>query len=931
MEYKDTLNLPQTDFPMKANLSQKEPEVLARWGDNNLYEAVMKKNKGKPQYVFHDGPPYANGGIHLGHVLNKILKDIVVRSKNMSGYHCDFVPGWDCHGLPIELQVDKSLGGKKNEMSIVDIRRACRSHAEKYVNIQRDEFKRLGCMARWDKPYLTMNYEYEACVARQLGKIVEKGGLYKGRKPVYWCAHCTTALAEAEVEYENHTSPSVYVKFHLEDDADLRKDLKLKKEPIYVVIWTTTPWTIPANLAITLHPKFEYVAVKVNDEIWVIAEGMLQKFMNAVEIKDYDVVGKIDPKTLEHKKCKHPMIDRDSIIILGEHVTLEAGTGCVHTAPGHGQEDYEIGLKYGLEILTPVDQRGRFTEDCSIDWLVGKFVEAANQPIVDNLKEIGALIKSEKVEHSYPHCWRCKKPIVFRSTEQWFISVEKNDLRKKALEAIDNVTWVPSWGRNRIYGMLENRPDWCISRQRLWGVPIVSVVCGECGSSSTNPEMIENAAKIFEKESADAWYVRDVKDFLPKGYKCPECGSDKGFVKEKDILDVWFDSGISYKAVIEEGEKQPVPVDLYLEGSDQHRGWFHTSLLTSIAINDQAPYKTVLTHGFTVDENGKKYSKSAKNYVPLENILKEYGAEILRLWVSAEDYRNDVRFSKEIVARLVEAYRKIRNTCRYMLGNLNDFNPDKDMVDFEKLPELDKWALHELQLLIKKITTAYDEFNFHVIFHALNKFCTVDMSAFYLDILKDRLYCESKDGHPRRSAQTVLYNILSALVHLMSPIFIFTSDEIWKYMPKTKGMADFVHLSEMPKVNEDYMDDKAYERWEKFEGVRSDVTKVLETARKEKVIGNSLNANVVLQTEGDLEEFLKSFGDSLADLFIVSGVEFGKAEGDFVGSSENYTGFKVAVKTAVGTKCVRCWKVLPSVGTHKDHPEICDRCYNIVV
>lgn len=926
--YKDTLNLPETAFPMKANLPEREPQQIARWDEEKLYYKMIDANKKSHPYILHDGPPYANGHLHLGTILNKILKDIVVKYKNMTGYRCEFVPGWDCHGLPIELGVDKKLGKEKRSMRPEQIREACREHARGFIDIQRSEFKRLGCLGRWEEPYMTMSYGYEATIAREFGKFVKNGALYKGKKPIYWCASCRTALAEAEVEYADHTSPSIYVKFKLNDADELKKKWKLGGEEIYLVIWTTTPWTIPANLAIALNPDLPYVAAKVDNEIWIIAEGLLDSVMNAVGKSYTTIVARPESKSLEHLKCRHPLIDRNSLIILGEHVTLEAGTGAVHTAPGHGQEDYDVGQRYGLDILTPVDEGGRFTKEACLDWLTGVFVEDANKPIIDKLNEVGALVKSHPISHSYPHCWRCKKPIVFRCTDQWFISMEKNDLRKKALKAIEKVEWIPPWGQNRITAMITGRPDWCVSRQRLWGVPIIALVCAACGTSHTTPELVERAADIFEKEGADAWYVRDVKDFKPAKFSCPSCGEKEKFGKEPDILDVWFDSGVSFSAVLETGLKIKEQADLYLEGSDQHRGWFHTSLLTSIGTRDRAPYKRVLTHGFVVDGEGKKYSKSAKNYIPPENLINKHGAEILRLWVAAEDYKDDIRFSDEILNRCIEAYRKLRNTARYMLGNLNDFDPNKDLVKVDKLTELDRWALSELARVTKKVMEAYETFEFHTISQTLLRFCTVEMSAFYLDILKDRLYAEVKDGTLRRCAQTTMWHILDTLTRLMTPILTFTADEIWRFMPRMKDEPYTVFLSQMPKP--DKVDEGLIKRFDRLISMRSCITKALETARADKFIGNSLAAKVIIECGDDDRKFLESFGPGMADLFIVSQAEFGKVSGKYATSSEEVNGFKVSVAAAAGAKCARCWKYSETVGADDEYKDICARCISVL-
>ena len=930
MDYKSTLNLPKTEFPMKADLARREPDQLKRWDEEHLYKRIIEANRGKPAYIFHDGPPYANGRIHMGHILNKVLKDILVKYKNMSGFRCEFVPGWDCHGLPIEIEVDKKLGSKKLGMKPIEKRQACRAHAAQFIEIQREEFKRLGCIGRWEKPYQTMSNDYEATIAREFGKFVAAGSVYKEKKPILWCASCRTALAEAEVEYGDHVAPSIYVKFRLEDDGQFRKAWGLKDEPIFVVIWTTTPWTIPANLAIALHPDLPYVAVKVEGEVWIMAEGLMDAVMAAVGKTYYTVVGKPKSADLEHKHCRHPLIDRVSLLILGEHVTLEAGTGAVHTAPGHGQEDYEIGRRYGLDVLAPVDDSGKFTEEALLPWLTGVFVEDANDMVVEKLKEAGALVKTDKVSHSYPHCWRCKKPIIFRSTEQWFISMQKNDLRGKSLAAIEEVKWIPPWGKNRIGGMISCRPDWCISRQRIWGVPIVALVCASCGVSHTTQELVEKAAKIFDEEGSDAWFSKPAEEFLPKEFRCPSCGERKNFGKEKDILDVWFDSGVSYAAVLEKEEGIKEPADLYLEGSDQHRGWFHTSLLTSIGTRGRAPYRRVLTHGFVVDGEGKKYSKSARNYVPPEELIKKHGAEILRLWVAAEDYRDDIRFSDEILTRLIEAYRKVRNTCRYIVANLYDFKPDKDAVKDEKLTEIDRFAMHTLQQFIKRVEQGYEDFEFYAITQALNRLCTVELSAFVFDIMKDRLYCEKADGPVRRAAQTVLWNIGDVLVRIMAPILSFTAEELWQFLPVYEGKPESVFLAPFPKVEEKYLDEKLAARWMRLMQVREVVTKALEIARSQKAIGNSLEAKVVIEAPEELRNFLTTFGSSLPDLFIISAVEFGNATGAHVHQSEEISGLKIAVLPADGAKCSRCWKKSQSVGADASHAEICARCASVV-
>jgi isoleucyl-tRNA synthetase len=674
------------------------------------------------------------------------------------------------------------------------------------------------------------------------------------------------------------------------------------------------------------------VAAKVDDEIWIVAEGLLDNVMTAVGKTYSTIVSKPSSRELERRHCSHPLVERKSLVILGEHVTLEAGTGAVHTAPGHGQEDYDVGMRYGLEPLAPIDNAGKFTDEAQLPWLTGLYVEDANGPIIEHLRDNGSLVSSENISHSYPHCWRCKKPIVFRSTEQWFISMEKEDLRKLAIGEIEKVQWIPPWGKNRIGGMVEARPDWCISRQRVWGVPIVAVGCKSCGEIHTTKDLVEKAASKFEEAGADVWFSEPVESFIPKGFECPACGQDKPgeFVKERDILDVWFDSGISYAAVLENEEKIVDPADLYLEGSDQHRGWFHTALLTSVATRGRAPYRRVLTHGFVVDGEGKKYSKSAGNYVPPEEIIKKHGAEILRMWVAAEDYRDDIRFSDEILTRLIDAYRKIRNTLRFLLGNIGDFDPSTDQVSDDQLSEIDRWAMAELEFLVERVLRAYDRFEFHQIYHSLNRFCTVELSSFYLDILKDRLYAEKKDGTLRRAAQTVLWRIAREMVCLMAPIFSFTSDEIWEYLPQESGKPDSVFLSKMPSPEKKWSSDELRERWQKLIQIRAAVTKVLENARAAKAVGNSLAAKVVIETTDELKTFLETFGEGLPDLFIVSQVEFGKTGGDYVVESEEVPEFKVSAHAADGTKCSRCWKFSTSVGSHADHPEICDRCLKVI-
>jgi isoleucyl-tRNA synthetase len=914
MDYKATLNLPRTAFPMKASLAQREPAFLKEWDSKKIYHKILQQSEGRQKYILHDGPPYANGHIHIGTALNKILKDFIVKSKFMDGYNSRYVPGWDCHGLPIENEVDKELKQKRESMSILEVRQRCRRFAERFLDIQRDEFKRLGVLGVWEDPYLTMSYDYEATITREFGKFVGKGSVYKGKKPIHWCYHCKTALAEAEVEYEDHASPSIYVKFPALSDFGERFDF-LKGKRVSVVIWTTTPWTIPANLAIAFHPEFDYVAVDVGNEAFILAEALLEECMAKFGSSPHKILGRFKGKSVENLKCRHPYIDRDVLLVLADYVTLEAGTGCVHTAPGHGKEDYETGLAYGLEIYTPVDDNGDFTDD--VEFFAGQFVFDANGPINEKLRETGTLLKQEEMAHAYPHCWRCKNPIIFRATEQWFISMEKNGLRKKALEAIEKVVWTPVWGKDRIYGMIENRPDWCISRQRAWGVPIIIFYCNTCGHILADQGLINHVAEIFEREGTDAWFGKSPEELLPSRTGCPKCSGTE-FRKETDILDVWFDSGVSYAAVCERRKELKAPPDMYLEGSDQHRGWFHSSLLASVGTRGIAPYHEVLTHGFVVDGKGEKMSKSKGNVITPNQVIERYGAEILRLWVAAEDYRDDIKISEEILKRLTEAYRKIRNTCRYILGNLYDFEPSRDAVDYGNRLEMDRWALHRLQKTIGRILRAYERFEFHTVFHTLNNFCSVDMSAFYLDVLKDRVYTGQAASVGRRSAQTAMYEILMDLTKLMAPVLSFTAEEIWKHLPVDSEREESVHMSGFPRVNEAYLDNDLADKWERILQVRDQVSKALEEARIGKVIGHPLDAKVGIEASPDMMILLESLSEELKAVFIVSQVSLKK--------NPSIKGVEVKVEKAGGGKCERCWNYDVYVGKDKSHPSLCKRC-----
>lgn len=923
MDYKETLNLPQTEFPMRANLPKREPQFLERWEQTHLYQQIRQKSAGRPKYVLHDGPPYANGHIHLGTALNKILKDIIVKSKTMMGYDAPYIPGWDCHGLPIEHNVEIELGDKMATMSKGDIRRYCRQYAEKFLNIQRAEFKRLGVLGDWEHPYITMDYDYEATTVREFGRFVGNGSVDKRLMSVRWCISCETALAEAEVEYNMHRSPSVYVRFPFTSDPALLAP-ELSGKTIYVVIWTTTPWTLPANLAIAVHPEFTYAAVLHGGEVYIVAEELLKSLVPRFKWHDYTVLATFPGSRLEGLECRHPFIKRSSRLVLADYVTLDEGTtGCVHTAPGHGQEDYETGLKYGLDIYSPVDKQGKFIPE--VEHFAGMRVFEANQKIIQHMQAIGCLMAQEQIEHQYPHCWRCKKPVIFRATAQWFIFMERNDLRQKALQSIKNVRWIPEWGEERIYNMIENRPDWCISRQRLWGVPIVAFYCKQCGQLLLKKEIVDGVAAKVAKGGADVWFDLPEQELLPAGTQCAKCGSTE-FIKDTDILDVWFDSGMSHAAVVEPNPETPWPADMYLEGSDQHRGWFHSSLLESVGTRGIAPYKSVLTHGYVVDGQGRKMSKSLGNVIAPEDVIAKYGAEILRLWVSYEDYRNDIGMSPDLLEHLADAYRRIRNTCRYLLGNLYDFNPQTDRVPYQQMLEIDQWALHHLQYLIIKVRKAYEDFEFHQFFHAFHNFCTVEMSSFYLDVLKDRMYTSKANSVERRSGQTALYAILDAMVKLMAPILSFTAEEVWQCLTKSETS---VHLEDLPVVNPVWQNDALEERWTRLLAIRDEILKRLEITRKEKLIGHSLDALVQVFTSGQTYEHLRQYEDQLASICIVSEAEvFGEETPipDDAFASDVIEHLYVRVAKAYGEKCPRCWQYRTTIGENSAHPDLCAQC-----
>ncbi|MGH9458877.1 MAG: isoleucine--tRNA ligase [Thermoanaerobaculia bacterium] len=920
-DWKKTLNLPQTPFPMKANLPQNEPRRLERWNEERLYDKIRERSAGRPQFVLHDGPPYANGQIHIGHALNKILKDLVVKSRTMMGYDSPYIPGWDCHGLPIEHQVDKELGPKKREMSSAEFRRACRRFATKYLDIQRDDFKRLGIFGAWDDPYATMSYDYEAKIAGALGEFFQRGLVYKGLKPVHWCTSCQTALAEAEVEYEEHTSPSVYVRFRLTDPSIEALDLPIEI-PHYAVIWTTTPWTLPANLAIAVHPDFEYDVVRAGDASYIVARELRATVAETFGWDDPKVVKTFRGSAFDRLGYRHAFLPREGIFVLGDYVTLEAGTGLVHTAPGHGADDFQTGVRYELPIYTPVNERGEFTPD--VEW-AGTHVLKANAAIVERLRERGVLLAYERITHSYPHCWRCKNPVIFRATEQWFIGMERDGFRGRALAAIDEVEWIPSWGEERIHGMVENRPDWCISRQRLWGVPITVLFCESCNTPVTSPELFARVVELFRAEGADAWYDHPAEDFLPTGTTCAQCGHGS-FRKEFDILDVWFDSGCSHLAVLEERQDLPWPASVYLEGHDQHRGWFQSSLLVGVGLRGRAPYERVITHGFTVDEQGRKMSKSVGNVVSPHDVVKQHGADILRLWVAMVDYRGDIAIGPELITRIAEAYRKIRNTARFLLGNLSDFDPAAHRVPPEELEPLDRWILARAAETFARCRRAYDDFEFHVVYHRLLDLCTVDLSAVYLDVLKDRLYVEAPDSRTRRSAQTAMWEVLRGLVSVLAPILSFTAEEIHEVIPGREE--DSVHLTLFPEGGLELPAAEAG-AWERIFALREAVSKVLEKARARGDIGQSLEADVVLTGAFDPGALTGGLAVDLSKIFIVSHVDLERTPQPPADGVEIPEVGRVAitVKAARGGKCSRCWHYREEVTEGRD---LCARCERVV-
>ncbi len=917
---KATLNLPQTSFAMKASLAQKEPETIKRWEAERLYEKILAKRAaaGRHPFILHDGPPYANGHIHMGTAMNKVLKDFIVKSRSMLGYYAPYIPGWDCHGLPIETHVDKQLGGKKKDMPVMAVRRACREYAEKFIGVQRSEFKRLGVLGAWETPYLTMQPAYEAKVLEYLGDFFDHGEVYKGKRPVYWCIHDRTALAEAEIEYKDKTSPSIYVRFEVLSDLGA-KFATLAGHKAYVVIWTTTPWTLPANLAIAFHPEYEYAAAEVNGDVYIMAKRLLPVVAEELGWPAPKVLASFPGRELEGLKARHPFIDRESLFVLADYVTLEDGTGCVHTAPGHGADDFLTGQAYGLDIYTPVDDEGQFTPD--VPHYAGLEVFEANARITADMSRDGTLLKETKISHSYPHCWRCKNPVIFRATEQWFISMEKGGLRQKSREAIAKVAWIPEWGRDRIDGMVAGRPDWCISRQRSWGVPIPAFRCKACGTPLAGGDVSRHVAGIFRSEGSDAWFVRDAASLVPPGAACPQCGGTD-FEKEFNILDVWFESGSSQN-VLEREAGHSWPADVYIEGHDQHRGWFNSSLLVGVDVKGGSPFRTCITHGFILDEQGRAMSKSMGNVIDPLDVCKRSGAEIVRLWAAMLNYKEDARFGPENEQRVVEAYRKIRNTWRFLLGNVSDFVPGRDTVAEPHLLDIDRWILHRFEEVRARVVQAYGDYEFHPILHDILDLFTVDLSAFYLDVVKDRAYCSAQDAPERRSAQTAMFTILRDSLLLMAPILSFTAEEAWAHVPDFEGKDPSVHMGEFPGAS-DWLKsapDGFLPEMERLLLLREKALKELEKARESKLIGNSLEARVVLKAPAADVAFLEKRRADLAALLIVSQVDVEPGEGAEIG---------IEVGQAAGVKCERCWNYSTTVGRHAACPTFCERCARAV-
>ncbi|MCF8008338.1 MAG: isoleucine--tRNA ligase [Halanaerobiales bacterium] len=925
MSYKETINLPDTDFPMRANLSEREEKFQKLWYQKKVYEKAIKNREGNPPFILHDGPPYANGDIHIGHALNKILKDFVTRYSTLRGYYSPYVPGWDTHGLPIEHQVSKEIGEDVKSLSVPKLREKCRDYALKYIERQKEQFKRLGVWGEWENPYLTLNPEYEVKQIEVFGEMAKKGLFYKGKKPVHWCPSCETALAEAEVEYHTDRSPSIYVKFPFAEEIEVG-GVKLTPKDSFMVIWTTTPWTIPSNLAIALHPDSDYVVVKVKKDKLVMAEKLVDSVMDKVDITEYEVISEpFKGRELENVNTDHPFMARKSLIILGDHVTLDEGTGCVHTAPGHGHDDFLVGQEYGLDIYAPMDSKGYFTDQA--EDFANLHYDQANIKVTDKLKEKDLLMELNFIDHQYPHCWRCKGALVFRATDQWFASIEA--IKKEVIDAIHNVKWFPAWGEKRMENMVSERTDWCISRQKKWGVPIPIFYCDDCNQSIINDQTIDAVKEIFAKEGSNAWYKYSAKEILPKGYSCPSCGSEN-ISKEEDIMDVWFDSGSSHKAVLEARDNLSWPAQVYLEGTDQYRGWFNSSLLTAVATENAAPYQEVVTNGFTVDAKGNKMSKSQGNVISPHKVIDQYGADILRLWVASSNFKDDIRVSDKILKQNSEVYRRIRNTFRFILGNTNDFIKKDNYVEFTDRKEIDRWIIYKLKDLTERVNKAYRGYEYHKVYHAVHNFCTVEMSSLYMDIIKDRLYTDGTNSTSRRSAQSTLFDIMITLVKILSPILVHTAEEVWQESLDKADLKESVFLTDWPNYDQIHEDNELMEKWNKLLNIRKDVSKALEMARNEKIIGNSLEARVEISTDQqDIFKLLKDEINELSDFFIVSELEIKESLKNITYDGESY-GIKVYIEKASGEKCDRCWKYSTYVGKDDKYEDVCERCATVL-
>lgn len=931
MDYSGTLNLPKTSFPMKADLPNNEPKILKFWEDQNIYDKLRKNRTGKDKFILHDGPPYSNGPIHMGQALNKVLKDIAIKYKSSKGFDAPYVPGWDTHGLPNEIQAIKAYKLNRKEINPVELRKKCAESALHFLDIQRNQFIRLGVQGDWQHPYITLDHTYEATIVRVFGQMARKGLVYRGLKPVYWCPVCETALAEAEIEYKEKKSPSIFVKFPLTED--LKDKFPGWSKKTYILIWTTTPWTLPGNAAVALNPEAFYVLIETNNEGYIVAEDLLGSVVSSTGIEKYNIIGKIKGNQLDGLKARHPFLDRDSLVINEDYVVLDeesGGTGCVHTAPGHGQDDFEAGIQYNLPVFVPVDDRGYLTKDAGP--FAGAYYEEANNKITEHLEQSGLLHFKSVKEHSYPHCWRCRGPIIFRATKQWFVALDVEKLRDKALHSINETTWIPEWGKERIYNMVNTRPDWCISRQRIWGVPIPTFYCDSCHEAIFSPEVIDRVEKTFLHEGADSWFIKSAKDFMPEDYECPHCHETK-FSKEKDIFDVWFESGVSHEAVCALRESLQWPADLYLEGSDQHRGWFQLSLLPAVSTRGRAPFNAVLTHGWVLDEKGHTMHKSLGNVIDPADLIKKYGADILRLFFASVDYTSDIRIYHDAIMQVAEVYKKIRNTCRFMLGNLYDFSPDNDWVKDTDLQEFDRWILDQKNSLLKKIDEAYASFQFHMVYYHLHNFCTIQLSSLYLDVLKDRMYVSAPQSISRKAAQRTIYEILKDITIAMYPILSFTSEEIWQNYFREKENVESVQLVELPKTFKDYFTSDLEDKWNFYTALREQIYIAIEDLRKRKIIKQPLEARIDIYPDESRFAVLSKDVEILKRLFIVSQLVIHNPKvnaPDNAVTLEAFKEIKLTSGAAIGIKCSRCWNYEEKIQEDPNYPNICGRCINVV-